>query len=84
MPYGATVLFAAGGHGENFFRYRRRLSRGGAHGMETCVRRRAHVAGAGVPTRQAIAFAQEPASWRQGCCCSALLTERDRKVGGAR
>lgn len=59
MPYGATVLFAAGGTGEFFSLtapdYRQVVDTA----VRTCRNGVPIVAGAGGPTRQAIAFAQE-------------------------
>jgi 5-dehydro-4-deoxyglucarate dehydratase len=59
MPYGATVLFAAGGTGEFFSLtaadYRAVVSTA----VKTCHPRVPIIAGAGGPTRQAMAFAQE-------------------------
>jgi 5-dehydro-4-deoxyglucarate dehydratase len=59
MPYGATVLFAAGGTGEFFSLTSADYSAVVGTAVETCRGRVPIVAGAGGPTRQAIAFAQE-------------------------
>jgi len=59
MPYGATVLFAAGGTGEFFSLTSADYSAVVSTAVKTCSGRVPIVAGAGGPTRQAIAFAQE-------------------------
>jgi 5-dehydro-4-deoxyglucarate dehydratase len=59
MPYGATVLFAAGGTGEFFSLTAQDYSAVVRTAVETCRGGVPIVAGAGGPTRQAIAFAQE-------------------------
>lgn len=59
MPYGATVLFAAGGTGEFFSLTAQDYSAVVRTAVETCRNGVPIVAGAGGPTRQAIAFAQE-------------------------
>lgn len=59
MPYGATVLFAAGGTGEFFSLTAKDYADVVAMAIETCRKGVPIVAGAGGPTRQAIAFAQE-------------------------
>jgi 5-dehydro-4-deoxyglucarate dehydratase len=59
MPYGATVLFAAGGTGEFFSLTAQDYSAVVGTAVRTCRNRVPIVAGAGGPTRQAIAFAQE-------------------------
>ena len=59
MPYGATVLFAAGGTGEFFSLTATEYSAVVRTAIDTCRDRVPIVAGAGGPTRQAIAFAQE-------------------------
>ncbi|HEV7819918.1 MAG TPA: dihydrodipicolinate synthase family protein, partial [Burkholderiales bacterium] len=59
MPYGATVLFAAGGTGEFFSLTAQDYSAVVRTAVETCRNRVPIIAGAGGPTRQAIAFAQE-------------------------
>ena len=59
MPYGATVLFAAGGTGEFFSLTAEDYSAVVRTAVETCRGGVPIVAGAGGPTRQAIAFAQE-------------------------
>lgn len=59
MPYGATVLFAAGGTGEFFSLTSADYSAVVGTAVKTCRSRVPIVAGAGGPTRQAIAFAQE-------------------------
>jgi 5-dehydro-4-deoxyglucarate dehydratase len=59
MPYGATVLFAAGGTGEFFSLTAQDYSAVVRTAVETCRGGVPIIAGAGGPTRQAIAFAQE-------------------------
>jgi 5-dehydro-4-deoxyglucarate dehydratase len=59
MPYGASVLFAAGGTGEFFSLTAQDYSAVVGTAMKICRGRVPIVAGAGGPTRQAIAFAQE-------------------------
>lgn len=59
MPYGATVLFAAGGTGEFFSLTAQDYSAVVGTAVKTCKHGVPIVAGAGGPTRQAIAFAQE-------------------------
>lgn len=59
MPYGATVLFAAGGTGEFFSLTAQDYSAVVGTAVRTCQDGVPIVAGAGGPTRQAIAFAQE-------------------------
>lgn len=59
MPYGATVLFAAGGTGEFFSLTAQDYSAVVRTAVDTCRGGVPIVAGAGGPTRQAIAFAQE-------------------------
>ncbi|MEO7597456.1 MAG: dihydrodipicolinate synthase family protein, partial [Opitutus sp.] len=59
MPYGATVLFAAGGTGEFFSLTSADYSAVVRTAVETCRNGVPIVAGTGGPTRQAIAFAQE-------------------------
>src|SRR3954465_1449990 len=59
MPYGATVLFAAGGTGEFFSLTAGDYSAVVGTAVQTCRNGVPIVAGAGGPTRQAIAFAQE-------------------------
>jgi 5-dehydro-4-deoxyglucarate dehydratase len=59
MPYGATVLFAAGGTGEFFSLTAQDFSAVVGTAVRTCKNGVPIVAGAGGPTRQAIAFAQE-------------------------
>lgn len=59
MPYGATVLFAAGGTGEFFSLTAHDYSEVVRTAVNTCRGGVPIVAGAGGPTRQAIAFAQE-------------------------
>jgi len=59
MPFGATVLFAAGGTGEFFSLTSADYSSVVGTAVNTCRGRVPIVAGAGGPTRQAIAFAQE-------------------------
>ena len=59
MPYGATVLFAAGGTGEFFSLTAQDYSAVIRTALTTCRDGVPIIAGAGGPTRQAIAFAQE-------------------------
>lgn len=59
MPYGATVLFAAGGTGEFFSLTAADYSAVVGTAVATCRGRVPIIAGTGGPTRQAIAFAQE-------------------------
>src|SRR4051812_11743837 len=59
MPYGATVLFAAGGTGEFFSLTAQDYTAVVGTAVKTCRGGVPIVAGAGGPTRQAIAFAQE-------------------------
>ncbi|MEO7413166.1 MAG: 5-dehydro-4-deoxyglucarate dehydratase [Opitutaceae bacterium] len=59
MPYGATVLFAAGGTGEFFSLTAQEYSDVVRTAVNTCRGGVPIIAGAGGPTRQAIAFAQE-------------------------
>ena len=59
MPYGATVLFAAGGTGEFFSLTAQDYSDVVRTAVNTCRGGVPIIAGAGGPTRQAIAFAQE-------------------------
>jgi 5-dehydro-4-deoxyglucarate dehydratase len=59
MPYGATVLFAAGGTGEFFSLTAQDHGAVVKTAVDTCRGRVPIVAGTGGPTRQAIAFAQE-------------------------
>ena len=59
MPYGATVLFAAGGTGEFFSLTASDYSAVVGTAVKTCKDGVPIVAGTGGPTRQAIAFAQE-------------------------
>ena len=59
MPYGATVLFAAGGTGEFFSLTAQDDSAVVRTAVETCRGGVPIIAGAGGPTRQAIAYAQE-------------------------
>lgn len=59
MPYGATVLFAAGGTGEFFSLTAQDYGSVVSTAVQTCRNGVPIVAGAGGPTRQAIAFAQE-------------------------
>lgn len=59
MPYGATVLFAAGGTGEFFSLTAQDYSAVIRTAVTTCRGGVPIIAGAGGPTRQAIAFAQE-------------------------
>ncbi len=59
MPYGATVLFAAGGTGEFFSLTAQDYGAVVGTAVKTCQNGVPIVAGTGGPTRQAIAFAQE-------------------------
>ena len=59
MPYGATVLFAAGGTGEFFSLTAQDYRAVIRTAVTTCRDGVPIIAGAGGPTRQAIAFAQE-------------------------
>ncbi len=59
MPYGASVLFAAGGTGEFFSLTADDYRAVVKTAVDTCHSRVAIVAGTGGPTRQAVAFAQE-------------------------
>lgn len=59
VPYGATVLFAAGGTGEFFSLTAQDYSDIVGTAVKTCRGGVPIIAGAGGPTRQAIAFAQE-------------------------
>lgn len=59
MPYGATVLFAAGGTGEFFSLTAQDYGAVVGTAVKTCRGGVPIVAGTGGPTRQAIAFAQE-------------------------
>jgi len=59
MPYGATVLFAAGGTGEFFSLTANEYSSVVGTAVKTCSKGVPIVAGTGGPTRQAIALAQE-------------------------
>jgi 5-dehydro-4-deoxyglucarate dehydratase len=58
-PYGATALFAAGGTGEFFSLTHDEYSRVIKTAVDTCQGKVPILAGAGGPTRAAIAFAQE-------------------------
>jgi 5-dehydro-4-deoxyglucarate dehydratase len=59
MPYGATVLFAAGGTGEFFSLTPSDYTAVVGTAVQTCRNRVPIIAGAGGPTRTAIAYAQE-------------------------
>jgi 5-dehydro-4-deoxyglucarate dehydratase len=59
MPYGATVLFAAGGTGEFFSLTPQDYTAVVGTAVKTCQGCVPIIAGAGGPTRTAIAFAQE-------------------------
>jgi 5-dehydro-4-deoxyglucarate dehydratase len=59
MPYGATVLFAAGGTGEFFSLMAQDYSAVVGTAVQTCRNGVPIIAGTGGPTRQAMAFAQE-------------------------
>jgi len=63
-PYGATALFAAGGTGEYFSLSGEEYGQVVGTAVETCRGKVAILAGAGGPTRSAIAHAQE--AQRQG------------------
>jgi 5-dehydro-4-deoxyglucarate dehydratase len=58
-PYGATALFAAGGTGEFFSLTHEEYSQVIKTAVDTCAGKVPILAGAGGPTRSAIAFAQE-------------------------
>ena len=58
-PYGATALFAAGGTGEFFSLVSDEYGQVVQTAVDTCRGKVPIIAGAGGPTRQAIAFAQE-------------------------
>ncbi|WP_036168529.1 5-dehydro-4-deoxyglucarate dehydratase [Massilia sp. 9096] len=58
-PYGATALFAAGGTGEFFSLTHDEYSQVIKTAVDTCAGKVAILAGAGGPTRSAIAFARE-------------------------
>ncbi len=58
-PYGASALFAAGGTGEYFSLYGAEYSAVVKTAVETCRGKVPIIAGAGGPTRMAIAHAQE-------------------------
>jgi 5-dehydro-4-deoxyglucarate dehydratase len=58
-PYGATALFAAGGTGEFFSLTKEEYSSVIKTAVDTCAGKVPILAGAGGPTRTAIAFAQE-------------------------
>jgi len=58
-PYGATALFAAGGTGEFFSLVSDEYGQVIQTAVDTCRGKVPIIAGAGGPTRQAIAFAQE-------------------------
>jgi 5-dehydro-4-deoxyglucarate dehydratase len=58
-PYGATALFAAGGTGEFFSLTHDEYSQVIKTAVDTCAGKVPILAGAGGPTRAAIAFAQE-------------------------
>jgi 5-dehydro-4-deoxyglucarate dehydratase len=58
-PYGATALFAAGGTGEFFSLTHDEFSSVIKTAVDTCAGKVPILAGAGGPTRSAIAFAQE-------------------------
>ena len=58
-PYGATALFAAGGTGEFFSLAGSEYGQVIRTAVDTCRGKVPIIAGAGGPTRQAIAFAQE-------------------------
>jgi len=59
MPYGASVLFAAGGTGEYFSLTLDEYSKVVETAVKTCEGHTPILAGAGGPTRNAIAFARE-------------------------
>jgi 5-dehydro-4-deoxyglucarate dehydratase len=58
-PYGASALFAAGGTGEYFSLYGEEYSQVVKTAVDTCRGKVPIIAGAGGPTRMAIAHAQE-------------------------
>ncbi len=70
-PYGASALFAAGGTGEFFSLEPNEYSSIIKTAVETCRGQVPILAGAGGPTRQAIAYAQE--AQRQGAAGILLL-----------
>lgn len=70
-PYGASALFAAGGTGEFFSLEPNEYSSIIKTAVETCHGQVPILAGAGGPTRQAIAYAQE--AQRQGAAGILLL-----------
>ena len=71
MPYGARALFAAGGTGEYFSLTLDDFSQVVRTAVETCKGHTPILAGAGGPTRTAIAFAQE--AQRQGAAGILLM-----------
>jgi 5-dehydro-4-deoxyglucarate dehydratase len=71
MPYGARALFAAGGTGEYFSLTLDEFSRVVDTAVRTCQGHTPILAGAGGPTRTAIAFAQE--AQRQGAAGILLM-----------
>ncbi|MHA3903638.1 5-dehydro-4-deoxyglucarate dehydratase [Castellaniella sp. WN] len=71
MPYGARALFAAGGTGEYFSLTLDEFSRVVDTAVRTCRGHTPILAGAGGPTRTAIAFAQE--AQRQGAAGILLM-----------
>ena len=71
MPYGARALFAAGGTGEYFSLTLDEFSNVVHTAVETCKGHTPILAGAGGPTRTAIAFAQE--AERQGAAGILLM-----------
>lgn len=70
-PYGASALFAAGGTGEYFSLEEKEFSEIVRVAVDTCRGQVPILAGAGGPTRTAIAFAQE--AERQGAAGILLL-----------
>ncbi|MCQ3823083.1 dihydrodipicolinate synthase family protein, partial [Streptococcus agalactiae] len=58
-PYGASALFAAGGTGEFFSLEAKEYTQIIKTAVDTCKGQVPILAGAGGPTRQAIAYAQE-------------------------
>jgi len=71
MPYGARALFAAGGTGEYFSLTLDDFSQVVRTAVQTCQGHTPILAGAGGPTRNAIAFAQE--AQRQGAAGLLLM-----------
>ncbi len=68
-PYGASALFAAGGTGEFFSLTPDDYSNVIRTAVETCAGKVPILAGAGGPTRMAIAYAQEAQRLAPRACC---------------